>query len=271
MNPLEQWLSAATRGLSAESAARVRAEIQQHHELACEAGGDAIAALGDPRAANRAYRKVLLTEQEAMLASAVTQPKRVGFWYALFSPAAVLAFVWWMSSHRLHPPSSGFWPLMIALLGLKPFVELFPVTSLKRSRIRVYVDVGLGVVVAMVGWWFYGWMAAIVLGAVVSGSGYFFSRARLSIFRKLASGQTYSPLPEEPWLTHVEAIRCIRCAARNRGVREWPPRSFFWCLRGNGLVSDDLRADDDMDGCQLRGGQDFAGLHRGTEPMVSYR
>ena len=55
----------ATRGLSAESAAQVRAEIQQHYDSACEAGDDAIAALGDPRAANRAYRKVLLTEQEA--------------------------------------------------------------------------------------------------------------------------------------------------------------------------------------------------------------
>ena len=57
----------------------MREEIQQHYDLAHEdsareAGGDALAALGDPRAANRAYRKVLLTEQEAMLAPTFTQP-----------------------------------------------------------------------------------------------------------------------------------------------------------------------------------------------------
>ena len=39
--PLEKWLSDATRGLSAESAAQVREEIQQHYDSACEAGGDA--------------------------------------------------------------------------------------------------------------------------------------------------------------------------------------------------------------------------------------
>ena len=76
MTPLEQWLSGATRGLSAESAAQVRAEIQQHYDAATEAGDDALAALGDPRVSNRAYRKVLLTEREARMAPVLTQSKR---------------------------------------------------------------------------------------------------------------------------------------------------------------------------------------------------
>lgn len=45
------------------------------------------------------------------------------------------------------------------------------------------------------------------VGAVSFLFGSFFSYRRLSIFRKLAAGQTYGLLPGEPQLTHVEAIR----------------------------------------------------------------
>jgi hypothetical protein len=58
---LEQWLTIASKGLSPESAAQVRAEIEQH----CAVGVVDVAALGDPKAANREYRKVLLTTDEA--------------------------------------------------------------------------------------------------------------------------------------------------------------------------------------------------------------
>lgn len=68
---LEDWLSVATRGLSQKSVERVRAEIQQHCESASENGDYAIGALGDPKAANRAYCKVLLTEMEAKLLNAM--------------------------------------------------------------------------------------------------------------------------------------------------------------------------------------------------------
>ena len=75
---LETWLRKATRHLSRDSAAQVRTEIQQHYELAREAGMDggasagdaerlAITGLGDARAANRQYRGVLLTSAEASL------------------------------------------------------------------------------------------------------------------------------------------------------------------------------------------------------------
>ncbi len=76
MAGLESWLQQATRHLAKESAAQVRAEIQEHYESAredCIAGGAtadeadrlALNSLGDPRMANRQYRQVLLTSGEA--------------------------------------------------------------------------------------------------------------------------------------------------------------------------------------------------------------
>jgi len=73
---LDWWLQQATRRLSKESAAQVRAEIQEHYESAREvaiaggaspdeAGRTALSALGDPKIANAQYRRVLLTASEA--------------------------------------------------------------------------------------------------------------------------------------------------------------------------------------------------------------
>jgi hypothetical protein len=78
MTGLENWLQQATRRLSNESAAQVRAEIQEHFESAREAAilagatthdadRSALAALGDPNTANCQYRRVLLTSEEARL------------------------------------------------------------------------------------------------------------------------------------------------------------------------------------------------------------
>ncbi|MGC1295386.1 MAG: hypothetical protein WA869_10120 [Alloacidobacterium sp.] len=78
MTGLESWLKQATRHLSQESTAQVRAEIREHYESAREAaiaGGatlekanvSALAALGDAKTANCEYRRVLLTSEEARL------------------------------------------------------------------------------------------------------------------------------------------------------------------------------------------------------------
>lgn len=75
---LDQWLQQATRSLSKDSAAQVRAEIQEHYdstrEAAISAGAStaeadrsALSALGDARTANRQYHRVLLTASEARL------------------------------------------------------------------------------------------------------------------------------------------------------------------------------------------------------------
>jgi hypothetical protein len=75
---LSEWLNQATLKLSRESAAKVRAEIQEHFEstrrAALEGGAEsgaaekiALSALGDPRTANRDYRRVLLTALESRM------------------------------------------------------------------------------------------------------------------------------------------------------------------------------------------------------------
>ena len=75
---LDNWLARATRQLSADSAAQVRAEIAQHYEssreaalasgnTADEADRAALAALGDAKDANCQYRHVLITRNEARI------------------------------------------------------------------------------------------------------------------------------------------------------------------------------------------------------------
>lgn len=76
MAELESWLEQATRCLSKDSATQVRAEIREHYDSAQEAairdgattdeaGRLAVRGLGDAQAANRQYRKVLLTSAES--------------------------------------------------------------------------------------------------------------------------------------------------------------------------------------------------------------
>jgi len=70
-NGLDHWLKQATRHSSGDSTLQVRTEIQEHYELAREAAlergataeaaeQEALTALGDAKAANRQYRRVLL-------------------------------------------------------------------------------------------------------------------------------------------------------------------------------------------------------------------
>jgi hypothetical protein len=78
MTALESWLRQATRHLANDSVNRVRTEIQEHFELTRDAAiGDgatpdradslALKALGDAKAANCQYRRVLLTSAEARM------------------------------------------------------------------------------------------------------------------------------------------------------------------------------------------------------------
>lgn len=104
MTALDLWLEQATRGLSRDSVAQVRSEIQEHYESAREAamsGGStageadraALTALGDAKAANRQYRNVLLTSSEAKLLRDGNWEARVFCswrWTALAVPVIVL-------------------------------------------------------------------------------------------------------------------------------------------------------------------------------------
>jgi hypothetical protein len=104
MAGLDIWLGQATRGLSKDSTARVRSEIQEHYESARESalsGGStvdeadrmALAALGDATVANRQYRRVLLTSSEArMLREGNSEARLVCSlkWARLIIPIAAL-------------------------------------------------------------------------------------------------------------------------------------------------------------------------------------
>jgi hypothetical protein len=88
-NTLEGWLAIATRGLSAESTRRVEQEIGAHHREALDAGLSperALADLGDPAAARRAFRRAYLTSfQESLVKDYRGKPKpwRVAVYSAL--------------------------------------------------------------------------------------------------------------------------------------------------------------------------------------------
>jgi hypothetical protein len=76
MTSLDRWLERATWCLSEDSTGQVRKEIQEHYESEREAAIGrgikpeeaerlAVASLGSAKTANREYRKVLLTSEEA--------------------------------------------------------------------------------------------------------------------------------------------------------------------------------------------------------------
>ena len=147
MTPLETWLSRATHGLSEESAAQVRAEIQEHYRSAYEAALDggvtahqaelkAVAALGDAKPANRQYRRVLLTLQEAKLVQAMTSPPSapsphaaMGRWMArvlLAEAVAGVLLVTWKVHAWLLPN--------LALVGVVLACGFLPIDTLRRGR-----------------------------------------------------------------------------------------------------------------------------------------
>jgi hypothetical protein len=159
MTRLDGWLKQATRRLSQESVAQVRAEIQEHYESAREAAmiagaaaevtpemtadeadRRAVADLGDAGAANCRYRKVLLTAAEARLL-------REGNWEA----RAICSRAWMKRTLVILPLAALIAAtiafllgaievariLMVPGLGMGSLfaVPMFPVYTPARSRI----------------------------------------------------------------------------------------------------------------------------------------
>jgi hypothetical protein len=157
MTRLDSWLKQATRYLSKDSVAQVRTEIQEHYESAREAamarpGGVtpeeadrlALAALGDAKAANRQYRKVLLTSTEAkMLRDANWEARAVcsRAWLKwLFRAMSVTALLAGTAFFFTGSPLLA-WTLLaggiaIGLLFTAPFL---PVYTPSRGRVFRYV------------------------------------------------------------------------------------------------------------------------------------
>lgn len=87
MMSLQQWLSIATRRLSTGAVLQVEAEITSHYDSAleaaladglsdAEAAARALESLGDPKSANREYRRVLLTNLEVTWLANFTRSER---------------------------------------------------------------------------------------------------------------------------------------------------------------------------------------------------
>lgn len=198
---LDQWLQEATRGLSPESVQRVRDEIQQHCESSERPDADAVAALGDPKVARRAYRKVLLTEREAMLAPVLTRSRKPADALLGYAILALLFSLWWPGQYRASD-------ILIrpAILYLIPINWFWPPNTLQRCRVYLYLMMARGLLVICLAWWYQGWVSAAVIGSFVVVVDYLFYGQRLMVFRKLEAGQSFSLLPGEPVLTHNEAI-----------------------------------------------------------------
>ena len=165
MTGLDSWLNQATRRLSKDSAAQVRREIQEHYESAREAAmsggatteeahGAALAALGDGKAANRQYRNVLLTREEArMLREGNWEARAVCSrawlkWLLLALPlAALMVAAGFFSSGA----TTLAWKVLVGGIGMgllftPPFLPIYT-----PSRGRVFRIVKWVVMLAMLG------------------------------------------------------------------------------------------------------------------------
>jgi hypothetical protein len=137
MTRLDGWLKQATRHLSQDSAAQVRAEIREYYESAREAamsGGataddadqQAIATLGDARTANCQYRNVLLTAAEARLL-------RQGNWEA----RAICSRVWLKWILVALPLAALIAATVFLLMG-----------AVETARILLVSGIGMGILFA---------------------------------------------------------------------------------------------------------------------------
>jgi Ca2+/Na+ antiporter len=151
MTRLYSWLDQATRRLSRDSAAQVRAEIQAHYESAREAAmshgatadaadQQAIAALGDARAANCQYRKVLLTAAEArMLRQGNREARAICSRVWLKSTLVALSFAGLIAAEIffLRGATEIARILLVSglALGMLFTAPMFPVYTPSRSRI----------------------------------------------------------------------------------------------------------------------------------------
>ena len=204
MTTLDSWLNQAVRHLSKDSADLVRREIQEHYDAALEAalnnGIDlqqaelmGVQALGDPRVANRQYRKVLLTPSEARVLRQSNAESRMICsnkwikWTTLSAQGALLLLS--IISFAVHLPSLAWGVLVLAALMAMFFtVPFFPIYTITRGRIYRAVKWALLIVLAFVffgrdGWnWTWLFSCCFLPVAVIEWK-------RMMIRRKLPIGQ----------------------------------------------------------------------------------
>jgi len=204
VNALEQWLGVATHELTPESVSRVRAEIEEHYSSAIASGAseaDAVVALGDPKAANHEYRKVLLTTRESLMAPVYTQPRRYKVQSMVVSTIGIGLLVAFFSQRRYGAANV---PVLVAIWAMAPLRWLLDYSGASESTIR-YVGYISGAIVVAMAWWYQGWVGAGVLAVIVLLLRWVLEGQKTTVLRKLAAGQRYSSPPDRG-LTQIEAI-----------------------------------------------------------------
>ncbi len=196
---LETWIAQATRHLSRSSAAQVRTEIQQHYESALEAAlsagsppaaveATAVEALGDPHAANRQYRRVLLTASEArVLGNAnwearalCSRPWLQGLVLAASLGMLFASFALDTSGDRETARILFAGGLFMALVSASPFL---PIYTAPRARVfRVIKWIGLTLTIGLAFQW--SWLFPLCLWPLA-----WTEWTRVSIRRKLPVSQ----------------------------------------------------------------------------------
>jgi hypothetical protein len=166
---LETWLQKATCRLSAASAARVRTEIEAHYESAREevlAGGTtaeeadraAVRSLGDAKVANRQYRKILVTRDEArMLGQAKWEARLVcsRSWLRWLLRAIPVAMLCAGAGLLARNPNREAWLFLLLTTGMGLLLAMFtlPIYTPARGRIFRYVKwAWLIAIMALVSW-----------------------------------------------------------------------------------------------------------------------
>jgi len=197
---LDRWLNQAVKRLSQDSADLVRREIQEHYDSAREAalqqGIDpqqadlmALQALGDPCAANRQYRKVLLTSSEARVLRQSDAESRLicsngwAKWVLLSTPGTLLLIS--AISLAMHQSKLALGVLVLSVLMTLFFiVPLLPIYTPGKGRIFRVIKwaMMIGSIVVLFGpdGWNWAWLNTCCLYPVI-----YMEWKRMMIRRKL--------------------------------------------------------------------------------------
>jgi len=149
MAAIEVWLARATKRLSIDSADQVRREIADHFESAREvsiqngaspeaADRAALASLGDPKKANREYRRALVTAAEARILNQVNWEaqavrRRTSRWVLRALPALALCAAWFAFSEGRPMTGRGMLAVAVVIVFVAA-APTFPIYTPSRAR-----------------------------------------------------------------------------------------------------------------------------------------
>jgi molecular chaperone DnaK (HSP70) len=167
MIALDSWLGQATRHLAKDSVSRVRSEIQEHFESTRDAAiadgatveqADtfALKALGDAKAANRQYRRVLLTAAEArMLRSDNWEARAICSrpWLKWIAAGVFVAVLCAAAAFVLTPHAGAGRDVLALAIGMSPLsgALFLPIRTPARGRVfRAVKWIATTVAVALV-------------------------------------------------------------------------------------------------------------------------